>query len=155
MLAPRTLAVTFGLLASLSSLAACKGKDKTDDTSLAPAFSSPATAEQQRATEAWLALVDGGQIAQSWTEAASYFKTTIDSPRWEQAVTAVRAPLGAVKSRKLQSATPATSVPGAPDGEYVVFTYATSFENKGAAAETVTPMKDKDGKWRVAGYFIK
>ena len=30
-----------------------------------------------------------------------------------------------------------------------------SFKNKRAAVETVTSMLDKDGKWRVTGYFIK
>lgn len=27
--------------------------------------------------------------------------------------------------------------------------------NKKSAIETVTPMMDKDGKWRVSGYYIK
>jgi hypothetical protein len=31
----------------------------------------------------------------------------------------------------------------------------TSFENKKAAVETVTPMMDKDGIRRVSGYYIK
>jgi hypothetical protein len=47
------------------------------------------------------------------------------------------------------------SLPGAPDGEYVVIQFATSFENKKSAIETVTPMLDSDGEWRVSGYFIK
>jgi len=42
-----------------------------------------------------------------------------------------------------------------PDGEYVVIQFKTSFENKKAAIETITPMLDKDGKWKVSGYFIK
>ena len=28
-------------------------------------------------------------------------------------------------------------------------------ENKASAVETITPMLDKDGKWRVSGYFMK
>jgi hypothetical protein len=44
---------------------------------------------------------------------------------------------------------------GPPDGEYVVIQFETSFENKKSAIETVTPMLDQDGKWRVSGYFIK
>ena len=47
------------------------------------------------------------------------------------------------------------SVVIAPDGEYVVIQFATSFENKKTALEKVTPMMDKDGKWRVSGYSIK
>jgi hypothetical protein len=42
-----------------------------------------------------------------------------------------------------------------PDGEYVVFQFNTSFEQKAAAVETVTAMREKDGTWHVAGYFIK
>jgi hypothetical protein len=66
-----------------------------------------------------------------------------------------RKPLGALVSRKLKSAQYATSLPGAPDGQYVVIQYDTVFQNKSAAVETVTPMLDKDGHWRVSGYYIR
>ncbi|MEA1992696.1 MAG: DUF4019 domain-containing protein, partial [Thermodesulfobacteriota bacterium] len=68
---------------------------------------------------------------------------------------AVKKPLGKILSRKLKSKNYMTSLPDAPDGEYVVIQFETSFENKKSALETVTPMLDKDGKWRVSGYFIK
>ena len=68
---------------------------------------------------------------------------------------AVRVPLGAQMSRVVKSKQYTTSVPGAPDGQYVVIQFTTSFKNKGSATETVTPMLDKDGSWRVSGYFIK
>jgi len=42
-----------------------------------------------------------------------------------------------------------------PDGDYVIIQFDTSFENKKSAIETVTPMLDKDGVWRVSGYYIK
>jgi hypothetical protein len=58
-------------------------------------------------------------------------------------------------SRKLKSAKYTTTLPGAPDGEYVVIQFDSSFEHKQSAVETITPMLDKDGKWRVSGYFIK
>jgi ribosomal protein S17E len=41
------------------------------------------------------------------------------------------------------------------NGVYVVIEFESSFENKKSAVETVTPMMDKDGKWRVSGYYIK
>jgi len=28
-------------------------------------------------------------------------------------------------------------------------------ENKTSTVETITPMLDKDGQWRVSGYYIK
>jgi hypothetical protein len=46
-------------------------------------------------------------------------------------------------------------LPGAPDGEYVVFQFLSSFENKKTAIERVIPMLDKDGIWRVSGYYLE
>ena len=40
-------------------------------------------------------------------------------------------------------------------GEYVVLMFNTGFDQRSAAAETVTVVKEPDGVWRVAGYFIK
>ena len=107
------------------------------------------------AAQAWLDLADRGEYAQSWAEAASYFRTAVTQEQWLQSITAARSPLGAVVSRTLRSAESATSLPGAPDGEYVVIQYDTTFEHKASAVETITPMRDADGTWRVAGYFIK
>jgi hypothetical protein len=58
-------------------------------------------------------------------------------------------------ARKLKSKQYTKNLPGAPDGECVVIQYETTFEKKQSAIETVTPMLDKDGKWRVSGYYIK
>ena len=66
-----------------------------------------------------------------------------------------REPLGKVESRKLVNAQLARTLPGAPDGEYMVLRYETVFEKKKEAFETVTPMKEKDGSWKIAGYFIQ
>ncbi len=107
------------------------------------------------AAETWVALVDQGKYAESWMEAAAYFKNAVKQEQWEQAAQAVRKPLGKLVSRKVKTSAYKTALPGAPDGEYVVITFEASFENKKAALETVTPMMDKDGKWRVSGYFIK
>ena len=107
------------------------------------------------AAEKWLATVDAGKYAASWNEAAEIFRNAVKPEQWEQLVKAVRKPLGKLISRKVQTKAYKTSLAGAPDGEYVVIQFETSFENKKAAIETVTPMMDKDGKWRVSGYFIK
>ena len=75
--------------------------------------------------------------------------------QWRQSIGGARGPLGKLVSRRLQSARYTRTLPGAPDGEYVVLRYATTFEHKKDAFETVTPMKDDDGVWRVSGYFIR
>jgi len=107
------------------------------------------------AAEKWVSLVDAGEYTASWKEAAEYFKTAVSSEQWAQTIHAVREPLGKVVSRKIKTRTYSTSLPGAPDGEYVVIQFDTSFGNKKSALETVTPMRDRDGRWRVSGYFIK
>ena len=109
----------------------------------------------QEAAESWLALADSGKYTQTWEQAADYFKERVTAENWEKAVKSVRVPLGKLESRKLTSAQYTKTMPGAPDGDYVILQFDASYENKKRAIETVTPMKDKDGKWRVAGYFIK
>lgn len=105
--------------------------------------------------EKWLSLVDQGKYGESWTDAAEIFRNAVKQEQWAQALEVVRKPLGKVVSRKEKSALHMTSLFGAPEGQYVVIEYETSFENKAAAIETVTPMMDKDGTWRVSGYYIK
>jgi hypothetical protein len=113
--------------------------------------------EQKAATAAqeWLSLVDAGKYGESWDDTAAFFRGAVPQDTWKQQLTAVRKPLGKVLSRTVASKKYARSLPGAPDGEYVVVQFNTSFENKKSAVETVTPMLDKDGKWRVSGYYIK
>lgn len=103
----------------------------------------------------WLAMVDHGKYQESWNQAAQYFKNVVTQQQWEKSLQAVRKPLGKLIYRNIKSKIYKTSLPGAPDGEYVVIRFETSFENKKSAMETVTPMMDKDAKWRVSGYYIK
>jgi hypothetical protein len=116
------------------------------------------SSEEQAAASAargWLSLIDNGNYAGSWQEASAYFQGAIDEERWTASLNGVRKPLGRSMSRKLQTAKYETALPGAPDGQYVVMQFRTSFAKKKAAIETVTFMLDKDRKWRAAGYFIK
>jgi Protein of unknown function (DUF4019) len=109
----------------------------------------------RQSAEKWLALVDSGKYADSWQEASQLFKAHVTKGQWKSALTATRDPLGKMLSRNLKSATYSKTLPGAPDGEYVVIQYETSFEHKQSAIETITPMLDKDGTWRISGYYIK
>lgn len=105
--------------------------------------------------EAWLALIDQGKYDDGWETAAAYLKNAVSKEEFVKSLTAARKPLGNVITRKLSSKHYRTSLPGAPDGEYVVIQFETSFENKKEALETITPMLDKDKTWKVSGYFIK
>jgi len=118
----------------------------------------PADEKEKAATDAaaqWLALVDSGQYAESWFQAASAFRNAVSKEQWKNAMDSTRAPMGKVISRQFKSATYTTKVPNAPAGEYVIIQYETSFERVPSVIETVTPMLEKDGKWKVSGYYVK
>ena len=120
----------------------------------APAADKPEDAAQA-AAESWLKLVDNGNYAASWEQAAKVFKGAVKQADWSQMVGGVRTPLGKLVSRKLKSREFREKMPGAPDGKYVVIQYDTVFEHKSSAVETITPMADPDGAWRVSGYYIR
>jgi hypothetical protein len=109
----------------------------------------------QAAAESWLKLVDGGNYPASWDQAARVFKGAVKQADWGQMAGGVRSPLGKLVSRKLKSREYTEKLPGAPDGKYVVIQYDAVFEHKASAVETVVPMADPDGAWRVSGYFIR
>jgi serine/threonine protein kinase len=105
--------------------------------------------------QAWLRDIDNGNYAQSWTNAAALFQSAVTPEKLAEALQQVRKPLGSLISRKVKSAQETTSLPGVPDGRYIVMQFETAFANKKSAIETVTFMLEKDGQWRPAGYFIK
>ncbi len=115
-----------------------------------------AAKEKARAAEArWLALVDAAKWSDSWKEASTAFRKAVPEQKWETGVDGVRRPLGKVLHRELGSEAYSTSLPGVPDGQYVVSQYRTSFERKADAGETVVVQLDGDGSWRISGYYVR
>jgi hypothetical protein len=107
------------------------------------------------AAQKWLAIVDQGAYARSWQDAAGFLKSNVTQERFAQQLTNVRKPLGTVVSRKILTKKFNTSPSGASDGKSMVIQFQTSFTGKKGAEETVTPALEKDGQWRVTGYWIK
>ena len=116
---------------------------------------TPETAAAQKAATEWLVLIDAGRYGESWTAAASAFRQAVTQDKWQEAAKAARTLVGPLKSRALKQATPAKNPPGAPAGDYIVFQYASSFENNAAATETVSTVLYTDGTWRVVGYVVR
>src|SRR5262249_2478784 len=67
-------------------------------------------------------------------------------------LTFARDPLGSTQTRRLRTAERWTSRPGVPAGEYVDFAFDTAFEKKQDAVETMTVIREADGRWRGAAY---
>ena len=108
----------------------------------------------QRSAEAWLTIIDSGRYGDSWDEAAEMFRSAVTKEQWEKAAGSVRTQTGKLQARKLVHAEYTRNLPNAPEGEYVVLQYDASFAN-GGGIETVVPTRDRDGAWRVSGYFVK
>jgi hypothetical protein len=100
-------------------------------------------------------MLDAADYPATWRNASVVFKGAVTSEAWGQAAQSVRAQFGPLKTRTEQSASFTRTLPGAPDGEYVVIQFNTTFEKKSEAVETVIAKLDPDGIWKVAGYFIR
>jgi len=107
----------------------------------------------QKAAEAWMPLWDSGKYEESYEALAEHTKESIPKRQWFVYWSAVRKPLGKLKSRKLIEAKYIKSLPGVPDREGAVIRYESSFENKESVIETFGMMREKDGSWRVANYI--
>jgi ribosomal protein S17E len=123
----------------------------------ATAAFADAKAEQAAISVAgsWLNKVDQGLYSDSWRQAASLVRASVSEEQWTASVGAIRQSLGKVVSRILYKKHYTQTMPGAPDGQYVIIEFHTVFENKKDAVETVTPMLDSDGRWKVSGYYIR
>ena len=108
------------------------------------------------ATIKWLKKIDNGNYLESWDSADKYFQNQIQKERWSAALKASRLLLGKLTSKRmLGSSVYKNELPGAPDGNYYVFTYDISYEKKNSAQETVTLIQTYQGEWKVVGFFIK
>ncbi|HEV3275449.1 MAG TPA: DUF4019 domain-containing protein [Terriglobia bacterium] len=115
----------------------------------------PATQPAQQAATEWLALVDQARYGESYDQAAQSFKVAVGREEWTQKATAARAQAGRLVSRRLSRATEMRNPPHLAPGDYVFIVYQSSFANLKSALETVVPVREKDGKWRVVNYMIR
>lgn len=107
------------------------------------------------AAEEWLAAVDAGRFGESWERGSAAFRQAVTRADWEKALVSARGALGSLIGRKLVAANYSRQLPNAPAGEYVVIQYQARYENRPLAVETVTSMREADGRWKVAGYYIR
>jgi hypothetical protein len=121
----------------------------------APAITAAELGQAVAAAQTWLKLVDNGQFDQSWDSASPMIQLAAAKGYWSQKMVSVQGMFGKLVSRELISKTPRTSLPGAPYGTYVVIQYRTNFAKKSGAIETITPKLEKDGTWKVSGYYVK
>jgi Protein of unknown function (DUF4019) len=117
----------------------------------------PHAADEQAAERqalGFLGYLDNGRFADSYAYTGLLIRSSLDQQTYASKVGNARAGVGALQGRDLIDASYATSVPGAPEGQYVILHYHASFANRPDVVETVTLALAK-GYWRVSGYYIK
>lgn len=107
------------------------------------------------AAAAFLQQVDQDAFAASWQNAATLLKEKVTEAEWVDKLSKIRSIAGPMVTRAEDSISYSTTAQDSPDGEYILLTYDTTYKTRGKASEIVTVMLDKDGTWRVAGYFVK
>jgi Protein of unknown function (DUF4019) len=115
-------------------------------------------ATEERAAErqalGFLGYLDKGRFADSYAYTGMLIRAQVDRESFSSQVEKARAGTGTLQARELMDATYATTVQGAPEGQYVVLRYHSSFADRQQAEETLTLAFAK-GYWRVSGYYIK
>ncbi len=125
----------------------------------APAAAAPGDAQKEEAgrlvAAGWLTLLDRKDWGGAWDRSASLFRQSVPLATWMDGIPKTREPLGALVERQAAETAYKTTLPGRPDGEYVTTLFVSKFANKAEAVETVTTVRESDGKWRVTGYSTR
>ena len=132
-----------------------------------PAASAAAPAEAQESTQAkefeaaatlagqgWLLLLDRRDWGRAWETSASMFRSTVPLAAWMDGIPKAR-DLGDLVERQPENAVYKKTLEGRPDGDYVTVFFSSNFSKKAPVIETVTTVRDTDGKWRVTGYSTR
>jgi uncharacterized protein (TIGR03067 family) len=102
-----------------------------------------------KVTEAWLKLVDAGDYARSWEQAAPSVRDAVSKQNFVLLYQQAAKKFGKLQARALVSRG-FTELSGSPVGEHVVSTYKSGFENWADVTQQVVAVLDKDGVWRVS-----
>jgi hypothetical protein len=113
-----------------------------------------ASAEEDAANagQKWLTLVDDQKYEESWNQASSMFRSEVTQEKWLAALKRSREPLGSIVSRTRSRLELSKFLRGAPEGDYAIIHFSTSFTSKNVT-ERLTLVKE-DGKWQMVAYGI-
>ena len=137
--------ILFGTVVCLSSVT----------PSIAIAQDAETTQKAVAAAETFLTLLDEGKYAESWDTSAAAFRNAVTKEQWRAAAGQVRGGLGKFVSRSVMTGTNAPQAQRNAQGEFIVVKFMAKYSNLAAAIETVAPMKEADGQYRVSGYFVQ
>lgn len=120
----------------------------------AGAGGSPKSLAQSQAQH-WLDLLGKGDYASAYRQSAPVLQKAAPPLEWQKIMADLAAKTGPAQERKLLRSQAAKDLPGAPQGEYYLLIYSPGFAKMPQAMEQVAVLKCDDGKWRVAGYYLR
>jgi len=104
----------------------------------------------------WLALLDAGKFGTAWDVSSAHLKSVVTRQKWVTEIGKARKPLGKLTTRKAERFARAHSLPDAPEGDYSIVEFESTYANGKRATEQVIWMfETKSKSWRVSGYFIR
>jgi hypothetical protein len=131
--------VIFGLVLAVSSLSAVAISDRD--------------VQSRQAALQWLALVDAGQYRAAYQQLVPRVRAGGTADQWNLWLRSRRGSLGRARTRAFIRVAHTRTMGSAPDGDYIVIYFKTSYERKVAGAESVT-LSSETGHWQVSGYHI-
>jgi hypothetical protein len=152
----RSLSVFVGIVLALAGAAPSLAQQAAGPPQAEPGADPHIVEEQaaERQALGFLGYLDHGRFADSYAYTGMLIRSQLDREAFASEVEKARAGTGAIQSRELIDAGYATSVPGAPEGQYVVLHYHSSFAKRADTVETLT-LAFANGYWRVSGWYIK
>jgi hypothetical protein len=129
--------------------AAAVGGDAADQPTLAD------DSDTIEAGQKWLMLIDEGRADAAWDVASTHLRSVVTRDQWINGIRRFRKPFGKLASRKAVKFGRAHSMPGAPDGDYAIIEYESTFANGKHATEQLIWMLEGESSWRVSGYYIR
>ena len=123
---------------------------------------SPEQREALNAAERWLVPVDTQRYTDAWAMAAESFKANVARQQFRDGIRNIRKDYGRVVARKSekigfvgQPPNPDNLSASAKEGMQIAIMFDTTFAGNKRASEEVSMVLEKDGLWRVAGYYIR
>ena len=123
---------------------------------------SPVQREALNAAEKWLVPVDSRRYNDAWAMAAESFKAQVSRDDFRNGIARIRKDYGKLVKRSgekmaFRGETPAADQGEAPvtAGTEVAILFDTTFAGNKQAQEEINMVLEKDGIWRVAGYYIR
>jgi len=112
---------------------------------------NPSEKPAQQAADAWISLWDSGKYDETYDQLAEVTKKDISQRQWFEYWSAVRKPLGNVRSRRMIDLR-TQLMPGPSGQESAMLQYKSSFEKNELVIEILGLVHEKDRGWRVANY---